>query len=649
MAHMSFKWRAILPVVLSLLIGVVLFVSVAGFLFYDSVSKETREDARDESILISSRIDLELIDILTVARTFAVMLEEQVSRGTADRSSWIDTCKGILQDNDTLDGIALYFEPGLFDGRDAEYANTDFHDSTGIFAPSVFRSGNAFSVTTKSLTEHQRSGIYRVAQDGREFAANPVRIGTSSSVEFAIPVRVNNRPVGFVAVTMNFHELQEDINNLSFNLFPNAFAFVATSDGSLVAHTSQNMIGQNVFDISESGLTGALKSAMGSRMITEASVYATSVNGVCSFIITPLTIIEGQEPWLVAVAIPNADSNSLIMGTLLTMGGVVVLSILASLAILYMIINNSSKALTAMNEELFTAAQSVLSAATQISGSGGVLAQGGVEQAASIEETSATASQASVMIQQNADNTEIISGLANEALEAANDGLSRVQDMIASMRELESSSEEIAKIIAIIDNIAFQTNILALNASVEAARVGDAGKGFSVVAEEVRNLASRSTEAASNTSAIVERNLQLSRQGVTGSAEVNNALQEIVSENAELNTLVSMINASSREQLEGIKHINIALSQMEDVTQSNAAVAEENSAAASELEVQAQDLNHVQELLSSLVLGSGGEQVKATKSAQTRQQPPSGGFYAPQGRKPTPVRGQLPSPTRRGR
>ena len=648
MARMSFKWKTILPVTITLLIGVTIFIVVGGFLFSSYVTNSSNTDAQDAADRFAAKMDVDITDILTVVRTMGSIMEEQIVNRSADRNTWIDSCEGVLGDNHLIDGFTLYFEPDAFDGRDTEFASQSFHDSTGIFAPHIVKSGNNYSVTTISANDHQRSGLYQVVRDGRELITSPAVRGSVVTAQIAVPIKSGNRTIGFIAAEMNFADVQSMTVMQEFNLFPNAFVMVLSSDGTILGHSHAKMIGQNVFT-TDSELTTGLKDAMRTGTTKERRAFDAAVNGVCNYIISPLTIISGQDPWLVTVAIPEKDSNGLVFSVLFTMVSVVVIVILLSIAILYYLINGSSKTLVQMNDELFSSAQSVLSSATQISGSGGVLAQGGVQQAASIEETSATASQAAVMIQQNADSAETVAALANEALEAANEGLARVEDLIISMRELESSSEEIAKIIAIIDNIAFQTNILALNASVEAARVGDAGKGFSVVAEEVRNLASRSTEAASNTSAIVEHNLVLSRQGVIGSSEVNRALKDISEKNKELNGLVAQINEASHEQLVGIEQITIALSQMEDVTQSNAAIAEENSASAVELEVQAQDLSKVQEELSTLVLGS--QTSSAPKERTSPPQPQIGGRRVER-EKPSArpqVRGQLPAPqTRRG-
>jgi methyl-accepting chemotaxis protein len=193
----------------------------------------------------------------------------------------------------------------------------------------------------------------------------------------------------------------------------------------------------------------------------------------------------------------------------------------------------------------------------------------------------------------NTENTRQASILSEKTNQSAKDGFSKMKDMNESMQEIKKSSDDIAKIIKVIDEIAFQTNILALNAAVEAARAGEAGAGFAVVAEEVRNLAQRSANAAKDTAMIIDKNIELSRKGVDISLLVSQSLEEIKHNAEKVSNLVSEITASSEEQAKGTDQISRAISQMEQVTQQNAAVAEESSASAQELLTQSEALDGV--------------------------------------------------------
>jgi methyl-accepting chemotaxis protein len=189
--------------------------------------------------------------------------------------------------------------------------------------------------------------------------------------------------------------------------------------------------------------------------------------------------------------------------------------------------------------------------------------------------------------------------------------------MSKAINDIQKSAAETAKIIKVIDEIAFQTNLLALNAAVEAARAGEAGKGFAVVAEEVRNLAMRSAEAAKNTAAMIEESVQNSRNGVSIAEEVGKTLEEITAASTKVNALVGEIAAASNEQAQGIGQVNTAVTQMDKVTQSNAAAAEESASASEELAAQATQLSGVVKDLLTLVGGKSSTDTVAAPRART--------------------------------
>jgi methyl-accepting chemotaxis protein len=243
--------------------------------------------------------------------------------------------------------------------------------------------------------------------------------------------------------------------------------------------------------------------------------------------------------------------------------------------------------------------EEVSSAAGQVSSSAQSLAEGSSEQAASIEETSSSLEEMSSMTKQNAANSQQANILMEGSKAVVDDANGSMQQLIVSMDEISRASEETSKIIKTIDEIAFQTNLLALNAAVEAARAGEVGAGFAVVADEVRNLAMRAADAAKNTAGLIEGTVKKVKDGSDLVNRTNEAFQKVAESSGKVAGLVSEIAAASNEQAKGIGQINIAVTELDKLTQQNAANAEESASASEEMSAQAETmLNIVGELVS---------------------------------------------------
>ena len=261
-------------------------------------------------------------------------------------------------------------------------------------------------------------------------------------------------------------------------------------------------------------------------------------------------------------------------------------------------------------------ARQVSSASQQVSSSAQTLSQGATEQAASLEETSASLEEMAAMTRTNAESSNQAAALMSEVNRQVADSNAALQQMVQSMGAIRESSVKVSKIIKTIDEIAFQTNILALNAAVEAARAGDAGMGFAVVADEVRNLAQRSAQAARDTATLIEESTTSATTGTSRVSELEAAMQGITTSVAQARQLVEGVNVASREQAQGIEQVTLAISQMEKVTLSTAATAEENAAASEQLNAQAETSAATIAELERLV-GATAEPAPAATSAAT--------------------------------
>ncbi|MFK5913915.1 MAG: methyl-accepting chemotaxis protein [Woeseiaceae bacterium] len=276
-------------------------------------------------------------------------------------------------------------------------------------------------------------------------------------------------------------------------------------------------------------------------------------------------------------------------------------------------INGSVTNLLNMVNDINEASGSISSGASEIASGNTDLSQRTEEQASSLEETASSMEEMTATVRQNADNARTANTLASTAREQAEKGGAVVSNAVSAMSEINSSSKKISDIIGVIDEIAFQTNLLALNAAVEAARAGEQGRGFAVVAGEVRNLAQRSAGAAKEIKSLINDSVEKVDEGSKLVDESGQTLGEIVEAVKKVGDIIAEIAAASQEQSTGIEEVNKAISQMDEMTQQNAALVEEAASASEAMEEQAKGMIELMDFFDT------GEQ----RAAPTRRAPAS--------------------------
>ncbi|NDY41979.1 hypothetical protein G3N55_03830, partial [Dissulfurirhabdus thermomarina] len=284
------------------------------------------------------------------------------------------------------------------------------------------------------------------------------------------------------------------------------------------------------------------------------------------------------------------------------------------------LLGGSFRRLIHLNLGLHREAERMAAASAEAAAASKDLADGAAAQAAALEETAASLEQMASMTRRNAENAHEANQLVEKSRDVLHKANRSMRDMDESMKRISAAGEHIGRIIGTIDEIAFQTNLLALNAAVEAARAGEAGAGFAVVADEVRNLAQRSAEAARNTAGLIEE----TRRRIDGGAglleEVEASFGEVMEHSGRLENLVREISAASKEQAGGVEQLNLAVQQMDQVVQKNAATADKVASSSDGLRRQAQVLTATVRALSE-VIGDGGGRPPATPAAGRRPAP----------------------------
>ncbi len=435
---------------------------------------------------------------------------------------------------------------------------------------------------------------FNVAMKG-EIAHSDVIISKTSNapiIAFAAPIKIGDRVVGVLYGTADLSKFSEKYID-PVKIGKTGYAYVVNKKGLMLAHPDKGKIlkldirsydfGKEMFE-KKTGIV---------RYVFEGIDKIVAFN------------TEKTTGWIFAVNAPVDDiflPAVTIRNILIASSSIAVLLICGIIG--WMLSRFICTPLDRITGILKDSSHQIASAADQVAESSQSLAEGASEQAASIEETASSMEEMSSMTQQNAENARNAQQLMKESGIAVTEAGNTMAQLTQSMKQTSSASMETSKIIKTIDEIAFQTNLLALNAAVEAARAGQAGAGFAVVADEVRNLALRASAAARETSELIEETIARVNSGTEIVNRSNQVFSTIIDVTSKVGQLIGEITSASAEQSRGIEQLNVALSEMDQVTQTTAANAEETAGASGQMREQAEHMAQVVMDLCALTDGS---------------------------------------------
>jgi methyl-accepting chemotaxis protein len=414
-----------------------------------------------------------------------------------------------------------------------------------------------------------------------------------------VPIRKKGAFLGVIGIDLDLAALSKEKNGLKAG--ETGYVSAISQQGLYVMHPRSERIGKAVKE-TDPWIEPFLNDVRGGKPFITSN-FSHTLNDEVYRLSQPFRISKSEIPWAMMVSLPHnevlAAAHSVRNQTI----EIGLVAMVLVLAVTWLLARNIANPIHNLALQLSDGSAQTKKSVGEISATSQSLAEAASEQAASLEETGASLEELSGMTKRNTESASSAHQLATDARASSEAGADQMRSMVDAMGAIKSSSDNVAKIVKTIDEIAFQTNLLALNAAVEAARAGEAGAGFAVVADEVRSLAQRATTAARETSQQIADAIQRADHGVKACTSVKSSFEEIRSKIAQLSALVAEIATASTQQNQGISQISTAMVQMDQVTQGNAAQAEEGASAAQELNAQTAQLDRIATELIVLVKG----------------------------------------------
>ncbi len=569
-------------------------------------------------------------------------IENMYSSGIADRRAYerlIDDFLNIMPQ--TVAGMMIIFEPNIL-GNDADYINT-YPLTRGQQAYYISRTSDN-KIISKTVSMQDLNGDYyrETIMKSSEYLTGVYNfdVGNNNMVKmytWAIPIIYRNKVIGVITADVKLETLNETMKSIS--PFENSEGLLYDHNGNFLYDSgSDNNLTKNMYDVYPQYKAHQVFENASKGNISYFSDYTEYYKGKATYLFIPVEVIDGKY-WILELMAANSsifrESNMIrnimiiIFLLIITISSIMipyiikrkVTSIIGYLArdisriykgdisfkiskkFLSMndewgeIANGLENTLSSLNKVVTVvknSAENVSIAANQVLIGNNDLSQRTDSQASSLEETAASMNEMASAIKESAEGVSQSTSMVSEAKESLIKAGIIVEDSVNKMNDVYESSTKIIDITKLIEDIAFQTNILALNASVEAARAGDQGKGFAVVASEVRNLAQNTQESVKNITALITDStdkIHLAAKSVQESKEI---FDDISAKMDSASNIMERINIAAQEQQKGIEQVNTAINNMDSSVQKNASLVEEATAASQSL------LNESNELINTI-------------------------------------------------
>ncbi|WP_028103674.1 methyl-accepting chemotaxis protein [Pseudoduganella violaceinigra] len=630
LSKLSLNAKICVAATLLVVVSLAVTAAVTGYKSSRTAEQDAMNLARTQAgaaaSALQSRIGRNLATIIQLGAS------QRATRGAnvaLSREQTGEITKSALLSSDDLVGAAVTWEPNALDAKDADFADKkpEF-DATGRYMPYYTRAPGG-GINVEPIVFDPKPGAndwYDIPKrTGKVFFTEPYSYPVNGKdvlmASLVAPIMIDGKFKGTASADFMLTRLGEILKDMKS--IEGGRLSLVSNGGLYASNPTEALVGKPAADIPKEGLDS----------ISKGKVYEYEDKQGVAHLIQPMVLHPDIAPWAVKMSFPRAvataSARELLMYTLLVSllcavaAGMILVAVLFRLTQPLRELGSAMSGLASGNADLsarlevrgndelavigtgfnaFVAkihsvlarvresSDSVATASTEIRQGNADLSARTEQQASALEETAATMEQLTSTVKQNADNARQANQLAARASEVATRGGEVVAQVVDTMASINDSSRKVVDIISVIDGIAFQTNILALNAAVEAARAGEQGRGFAVVASEVRNLAQRSAAAAREIKELIGNSVDQVEAGSALVAQAGNTMEEVVASVRRVTDVVSEISAASGEQSNGIGQVNQAISQMDSVTQQNAALVEQAAAAAESLQQQAATL-----------------------------------------------------------